>query len=97
MLYSTCTFAPIENEGTISYILENFGDGTLEIPAYEGFSEGNPEWGNGDDTLKRCVRIFPHKMAGEGHFIALLKKKEFCIHPSPMWQSRNRKKKHGNY
>ena len=47
----------------------------MEIPAYEGFSEGNPEWGNGDDTLKRCVRIFPHKMAGEGHFIALLKKK----------------------
>lgn len=98
MLYSTCTFAPIENEGTISYILENFPEmELLEIPAYEGFSEGNPEWGNGDDTLKRCVRIFPHKMAGEGHFIALLKKKEFCIHPSPMWQSRNRKKKHGNY
>ena len=69
MLYSTCTFAPIENEGTISYILENFPEmELLEIPAYEGFSEGNPEWGNGDETLKRCVRIFPHKMAGEGHY-----------------------------
>ena len=82
MLYSTCTFAPIENEGTISYILENFPEmELLEIPAYEGFSEGNPEWGNGDDTLKRCVRIFPHKMAGEGHFIALLKKKGI-LYPS---------------
>ena len=82
MLYSTCTFAPIENEGTISYILENFPEmELLEIPAYEGFSEGNPEWGNGDETLKRCVRIFPHKMAGEGHFIALLKKKGI-LYPS---------------
>ena len=82
MLYSTCTFASIENEGTISYILENFPEmELLEIPAYEGFSEGNPEWGNGDDTLKRCVRIFPHKMAGEGHFIALLKKKGI-LYPS---------------
>ena len=82
LVYSTCTFAPIENEGTISYILENFPEmELLEIPAYEGFSEGNPEWGNGDDTLKRCVRIFPHKMAGEGHFIALLKKKGI-LYPS---------------
>lgn len=27
------------------------------------------------DQLKKCVRIFPHKMDGEGHFLALLKKK----------------------
>ncbi|MCC8046338.1 MAG: RsmB/NOP family class I SAM-dependent RNA methyltransferase [Clostridiales bacterium] len=26
--------------------------------------------------LKKCVRIFPHKMPGEGHFLALLKKRE---------------------
>lgn len=27
------------------------------------------------EQLKKCVRIFPHKMDGEGHFLALLKKK----------------------
>lgn len=27
------------------------------------------------EHLKKCVRIFPHKMDGEGHFLALLKKK----------------------
>ena len=26
--------------------------------------------------LKKCVRIWPHKMDGEGHFLALLRKKE---------------------
>ena len=56
MLYSTCTFAPIENEGTISYILENFPEmELLEIPAYED-SQREIQNGNGDDTLKDvCV------------------------------------------
>lgn len=27
------------------------------------------------EQLEKCVRIFPHKMNGEGHFLALLKKK----------------------
>ena len=29
----------------------------------------------GSDDLKKCVRIWPHKMAGEGHFLALLHKR----------------------
>ena len=34
---------------------------------------GNRKMGSPD--LKKCVRIWPHKMAGEGHFLALLHKK----------------------
>lgn len=75
LLYSTCTFAPVENEGSISWLLENFPEmDVLEIEPYEGFAPGHPEWGNGDERLKRCVRIWPHKMKGEGHFLALLEK-----------------------
>lgn len=75
LLYSTCTFAPEEDEGTISYLLEQREDmELLELPAYEGFSPGVPEWGNGNENLRKCVRIFPHKMNGEGHFLALMKK-----------------------
>lgn len=75
LLYSTCTFAPIENEGTISHLLEQHPEmELLEIPPYQGFSPGVPAWGNGDSRLARCVRIFPHKMNGEGHFLALIKK-----------------------
>ena len=29
-----------------------------------------------EEELKKCVRIWPHKMNGEGHFIALLHKKD---------------------
>ena len=80
LLYSTCTFAPVENEGSISWLLENFPEmDVLEIEPYEGFAPGHPEWGNGDERLKRCVRIWPHKMKGEGHFLALLKKSETAM------------------
>lgn len=76
MLYSTCTFAPVENEGTIGWLLEQCPELELqEIEKFEGFSDGNPDWGNRNPELKKCVRIFPHKMQGEGHFLALLKKR----------------------
>lgn len=75
MLYSTCTFSPEENEGTISYLLEQCPELTLEeIPLLEGFDIGRPRWGNGLEILKKCVRIWPHKVKGEGHFLALLTK-----------------------
>ncbi len=48
LLYSTCTFAPQEDEGTVSYLLENRPDMELvEMPGYEGFSDGVPAWGKG--------------------------------------------------
>lgn len=76
LLYSTCTFSAVENEGTISYILENHPEmEILDLPEYEGFSKGIPSLGNNDVRLEKCVRIFPHHMDGEGHFIALLQKK----------------------
>lgn len=76
LLYSTCTFAPEEDEGAVSYLLENRPEMELmELPSYEGFSPGVPSWGSGDPTLTRCVHLFPHKMQGEGHFMALFRKK----------------------
>lgn len=75
LLYSTCTFAPCEDEQTISWVLEQFPEMHLvPLPEYEGFSGGCPRWGNGEETLKYCVRLWPHKMHGEGHFLALLEK-----------------------
>ncbi len=68
LLYSTCTFSELENEGTIAWLLLHRSQMKLvEMKPYEGFSKGR----NGLDA---CVRIFPHKMEGEGHFLALLEK-----------------------
>ncbi len=79
LLYSTCTFSPEENEGTVQWMLNLDSDlEVMEIPnRYEGFAPGRPELiENGSEGLKNCIRIWPHKMKGEGHFIALLRKKE---------------------
>jgi NOL1/NOP2/sun family putative RNA methylase len=76
MLYSTCTFSPEENEATIQYLLEQEEQFELvEMAGYEGFAHGKPECIDGDMQLTKCVRIWPHKMEGEGHFLALLHKK----------------------
>lgn len=75
MLYSTCTFAPAEDEQTVSWLLENRPDMELaEMEDYEGFSHGVPEWKQNPELIK-CIRIFPHKMNGEGHFLALFRKR----------------------
>ena len=76
ILYSTCTFSPEENEQTIEYLLEQYPEfDVCEIDGYEGFACGMPEvTASNDKRLSRTVRIFPHRMKGEGHFLALLKK-----------------------
>lgn len=69
LLYSTCTFDEEENEGTVRHILNAFPDMSLQsLPQKEGFVRGI--------GLPGCVRLFPHRIEGEGHFLALLKKAE---------------------
>lgn len=78
LLYSTCTFSPDENEGVIEFMLEHFSD--LEVlpltDKFEGFDRGRPEWiEGGREEIRGAIRIWPHKMRGEGHFVCLLHKK----------------------
>lgn len=76
LLYSTCTFSPEENEQTVEYLLNKYPKfDVCRMEEYEGFSEGIPEVTESkDERLKNTVRIFPHRMKGEGHFLALLRK-----------------------
>lgn len=72
IIYSTCTFAPEENEQVIAYILDNYNMELCEMPSLSMLSEGVPEWADGDSRLQMTRRIFPHIEKGEGHFAALL-------------------------
>jgi len=47
----------------------------LEIPKAYGIDNGRPEWWDNNKELLKTARIWPHKVRGEGHFVALLKKK----------------------
>ena len=67
--YSTCTFSPEENEQSVERFLERHPEFHLERPVCaEHFSEG---------YIADTVRIWPHKVDGEGHFLALLVKGEW--------------------
>lgn len=67
LLYSTCTFSRCEDEEVICHILENHQEMELiRLPLFEGASGGI--------GLDGCIRLFPHKIKGEGHFISLLRK-----------------------
>jgi NOL1/NOP2/sun family putative RNA methylase len=82
LMYSTCTFAPEEDEQAIAFLLESFPEYEVSpLPHFPGFMSGRPEWlsmispnakysqGRG---LEGAVRLFPHRLNGEGHFVCLL-------------------------
>ena len=75
LMYSTCTFSPEEDEQMISWFINTYPDLSLqEMEGYSGFSEGRPDWADGNPELRKCVRIWPHRMDGEGHFLALMRR-----------------------
>ncbi|MBR6400108.1 MAG: RsmB/NOP family class I SAM-dependent RNA methyltransferase [Firmicutes bacterium] len=73
--YSTCTFAPEENEGMLREFIDRHPYyEVLEIDKSLGFSDGRPEWCDAGEEFKKAGRLWPHKVHGEGHFICLLHK-----------------------
>ncbi|GAW29035.1 MULTISPECIES: RsmB/NOP family class I SAM-dependent RNA methyltransferase [unclassified Carboxydocella] len=76
MVYSTCTFNPYENEGTIQEFLQEHSEFQLEpVPQAHLYSPGRPDWVvGGRPELALACRIWPHKNRGEGHFLARLRK-----------------------
>jgi len=80
LVYSTCTFAPEENEESIQGFLDRHPDFYIEdagVPdGFENFGAGQPGWTEGGcQELRRTFRIWPHKTDGEGHFLAVLRRR----------------------
>ena len=74
LVYSTCTFAPEENELAIEKFLDahpEFVREPVDAPWFTPAGEG-------------AFRLWPHKLLGEGHFAAVLRKtgeEESCVKP----------------
>ena len=64
MVYSTCTFAPEENEQAVAAFLETHPDFTMEKAEAPWFTPA----GEG------AFRLLPHKLLGEGHFAAVMRR-----------------------
>ena len=69
LIYSTCTFNPRENEEIISWLTNEQGFSSIQIPT-------SPEWGVNEVIYKNTYsyRFLPHKVKSEGFFISLLQK-----------------------
>jgi len=76
LVYSTCTFSPEENEGTISaFLQENPNFEVVDVHVFEGFDKGRAEWiPHPAANIEKTIRIWPHHVQGEGHYIAVLRK-----------------------
>ena len=71
LFYSTCSYSMEENEDIVDWLIDSGNFESIEIPSDEN-------WGI-DHTLSEKYqahgyRFYPHKLGGEGFFIAVLKK-----------------------
>ena len=78
MTYSTCTLEPEEDEGIVSYLLDNFSNAKLVKIDLEGLksSKAVTEFGKKkfDPAVKKCLRIWPQDNRTDGFFVAKIKK-----------------------
>jgi len=76
LVYSTCTYAPEENELVIQHLLDNFNIKIQEINLPIKTRPGLTSWNNKklSPELKKAVRIYHHDNNLEGFFICKLRK-----------------------
>ena len=90
LVYSTCTFAPQENEMNAAKFVMRHPDfqivdiPTLLGPEYmekTGLAAGRPEYAAGEEipgrileSISGTIRLWPHRLEGEGHFLAVFRK-----------------------
>jgi NOL1/NOP2/sun family putative RNA methylase len=77
LVYSTCTMEPEEDEGVVSWLLDNYKDAKIEeikldikrSPAITEFGgeKYNPE-------VSKCLRIWPQDNDSEGFFVCKIRK-----------------------
>ena len=66
LVYSTCTFAPQENEEAVESFLTRHPEFSAEEVSAPWFTQAG----------KGMFRLWPHKLKGEGHFAAVLRKQD---------------------
>ncbi len=76
VLYSTCTFAPEENEAIVDAVLRDMPVELLPLDLAVPFEPGLAEFEGRefDPALGRTARIYPHHLDSGGLFLALLRK-----------------------
>ena len=74
LVYSTCTFTPVENEDVIADFLRHNPDFDSVCINHEHFGISPANLGLTTEN-NHAARIWPHRHQGEGHFVALLQRR----------------------
>ena len=74
VVYSTCTFAPEENEAVVQHALEAESCRVVDFEIELEHSPGLTEWEGEtfDESLEQAIRIYPHQNDTGGFFVAKL-------------------------
>lgn len=92
MVYSTCTFSPEENEAQIAAFLDRREDFAVVDAA--AFDRGRPDWlrapwadpgafsPRAREAVAATARLWPHRLQGEGHFAAVLRREGASAGPA---------------
>jgi len=72
LVYSTCTFAPEENEAVVAHLLQERSAQVLPWDAPIHACPGLPGWLDEcfPQQIQRCVRVYPHHLNSGGGFVA---------------------------
>ena len=74
LIYSTCTFAPEENEQIVSWLTKTFGFTIMPLKINEQYIDhGHPEWSDNNIDLVKTARFWPTANIGEGQYVAKLR------------------------
>ena len=79
LLYSTCTYSTEENEETVARFLREHPDFSLtpcEEAVVRHTADGIADFDARGEDLRLCRRFYPHVCAGEGQFVALMRRAE---------------------
>ena len=75
LVYSTCTFAPEENEGVVSRFLHSHPDFSVVRVEAPWFASGQPDWIDAPaDGIAATFRLWPHLLHAEGQYAAVLER-----------------------
>ncbi len=76
LVYSTCTFAPEENEAVVSHLLERRDARVVAFAPPFAHVSGVPQWAGEryEAGVERCVRIYPHHLDSGGGFVARIER-----------------------
>ncbi|MBA2849667.1 RsmB/NOP family class I SAM-dependent RNA methyltransferase [Thermosulfuriphilus ammonigenes] len=76
VVYSTCTFNPLENEAVVDYLLNRRPAEILKmdypLPSHPGLKEFNGRVF--DSRISHCARFYPHETHSVGFFIATIRR-----------------------